>query len=410
MPNPIKVNIVYPTDPFASVPGGTDTCIRDLLAYAPSDVAMSITGVTVDSASRPVNELTICELNGREVGCRPVMKVTDLRQQQRIPLSLQFTGSLCRDLHSNYKNFDILQYHRIEPMLASPFDRHPTVLFVHQNMDVIRHRRSDIRWKYMPGLYEWLERKCVRKVSQLYCVRDDAVQAYKQRFPEIANHIEFLPTWMDPITFYPIKNEIKGGERSYLYSAAGLSWPVENRQLVFVGRLDHQKNPLLLLEAFSIARKAIGDLRLVIIGDGVLRQKVESAIQELGLRDVVAMLGVKPRKDVARWLRCSDMKVLSSEYEGMPRCVVEALGSGLPTVSTNVGEVPRLIRNGINGLIVNVADANALADGIKSALSLCTPDIAEACVSSVQRFTPEVVLGPVYERYRQLADLLRRSA
>ena len=396
----VHVNIIYPTDPFAAVPGGTDTCIRDILAYAPDDIAMQMTGVSVDPASRPVGKWTAHEINGREVNCFPVMRVADLRKQQRIPLSLKFTIALIGKMAAAGTS-EILQYHRIEPMLAWLFDRRPTVLFVHTNMNVIKHTQSDIRWKYVPRIYERMEGICVSRVSQLYCVRTDAVTAYRRRFPDLAGQIDFLPTWTDPVTFYPLAPGEKLKERKGLYIETGISWNASDRLLIFVGRLDHAKDPLLLLNALAIARRVAPDLKLVIVGDGVLKEKIFEEIDRLDMKNAVALLGVKTREDVARL----------SAYEGMPRCVVEALGSGLPAVTTNVGEIPRVIHNGTNGYIVENADPQAFAEGILSGLALCRLDgVARICVDSVRQYTPEAVLAPVYECYRRLAHSLGKSA
>ena len=205
------------------------------------------------------------------------------------------------------------------------------------------------------------------------------------------------------MTFYPLAPGEKLKERKTLYIETGISWNASDRLLIFVGRLDHAKDPLLLLNALAIARRVAPDLKLVIVGDGVLKEKI--------FEEIVALLGVKTREDVARLLRCADMKVLSSAYEGMPRCVVEALGSGLPAVTTNVGEIPRVIHNGTNGYIVENADPQAFAEGILSGLALCRLDgVARICVDSVRQYTPEAVLAPVYERYRRLAHSLGKSA
>ena len=410
MTRTVNVNIVYPTDPQTPVPGGTDTCIRDIIAHAPDDISIQMIGVTADPGRTPVGKWTACEINGRKVECFPVMRVDDLRKQQRVPLSLKFTIALLGKSETVGQS-DILQYHRIEPMLAWPFDRRPTVLFVHTNMNVIKHAQSDIRWKYMPWLYERLETVCLRRVSQLYCVRTDAVAAYRRRHPDMADRIDFLPTWMAPETFYAYPEEAKARERKEVYEENRLPWKISDRVLIFVGRLDYAKNPLMLIEAFAIACKEASDLKLMMVGDGVLGDSIMEAIVRMKMQDAVVLLGVKTIGEVGRLMRCADMMVLSSAYEGMPRCIVEALGSGLPAVATKVGEIPRIIRNGENGVIVEKSEPRAFADGILSGLALCRSNgIAAKCLESVRQYTPQAVLAPVYDCYRRLAHSIRKAA
>ncbi len=91
------VTIVYPTDPLGVVPGGTDTCIRDILRCAPSDIEMRLVGVTADPVARPVGRWLDCEVSGKGFKFYPLMSVADLERQMRIPLSAQFTFRLYKD-------------------------------------------------------------------------------------------------------------------------------------------------------------------------------------------------------------------------------------------------------------------------------------------------------------------------
>ena len=95
---------------------------------------------------------------------------------------------------------------------------------------------------------------------------------------------------------------------------------------------------------------------------------MEDAVREqvagLGLESRVRFLGI--RADVADILRASDVFVLSSRVEGNPLSVMEAMAAGLPVVSTVVGGVPELVRNGETGLLVPSEDAGALAQAMQA--------------------------------------------
>jgi glycosyltransferase involved in cell wall biosynthesis len=130
-----------------------------------------------------------------------------------------------------------------------------------------------------------------------------------------------------------------------------------------IGRFAFQKNHALLIEAFAQVR-ADAPLYLLLVGGGELENAVREQVAALGLQERVRFLGI--RADVADILRASDVFVLSSRWEGNPMSVMEAMAAGLPVVSTAVGGVPELVREGVTGLLVPSEDAGALAQAMQA--------------------------------------------
>jgi len=133
--------------------------------------------------------------------------------------------------------------------------------------------------------------------------------------------------------------------------------------LTHVGRFAPPKNHALLIEAFAQVRSD-APLYLLLVGSGELENAVREQVAGLGLQGRVRFLGV--RADVADILRASDVFVLSSRWEGNPMSVMEAMAAGLPVVSTAVGGVPELVREGETGLLVPSEDAGALAQALQA--------------------------------------------
>jgi glycosyltransferase involved in cell wall biosynthesis len=133
--------------------------------------------------------------------------------------------------------------------------------------------------------------------------------------------------------------------------------------LTHVGRFAPPKNHALLVEAFARVRTD-APLCLLLVGGGELENAVREQVSALGLQERVRFLGV--RADVADILRASDVFVLSSRVEGNPLSVMEAMAAGLPVVSTAVGGVPELVREGETGLLVPSEDAGALAQAMQA--------------------------------------------
>lgn len=139
--------------------------------------------------------------------------------------------------------------------------------------------------------------------------------------------------------------------------------------LLAVGRLAEQKNIDRLIHAFAIARSSdaasknsfFHNARLKIAGDGPYREALEKLVVDLGQSDAIEFLGF--REDVPALLQEASMFVLSSNYEGLPAVIIEALGSNCPVVATDCFPAVRELLADLPGCVVTIRDAKALARG-----------------------------------------------
>lgn len=395
-----RIAIVYPADPMGVIPGGIDTFIRGVLRWAPWDIRFQLVGVTTDTDARPSRRWTTCSIGGdRHFDFYPVLALENSEAQAAVPVALRFLMGLLRQRVE--PTADVLEFHRIEPCLAYLGDRRPKTLVMHQNMSDLRNLDSDIRWRHFPSLYFKLEDFVLPRMESVFCVREDAATEYQERYPAIADRISFTPTWMDPETFYPASESERRSARVRLEQHFGFG--SDRFVLMTIGRLDRQKNPLLLIEAFRELEASIPDLRLLLVGDGVLRRQVEQRIARYGLGSKVKLAGVQPAHQIARYLQGADLFVLSSAYEGMPIVVLEALGSGIPVAATDVGEVARVVRPGVNGELVASQDPGSIARAIRTCRENISRYRGRPCRDAVQPYTPQQVLRPIYDNYRRLA-------
>ncbi len=134
-----------------------------------------------------------------------------------------------------------------------------------------------------------------------------------------------------------------------------------------VARLTAAKDQEGLLRAFDRVRRSRPDARLVIIGEGELRDRLVGLAAELGLGDSVRFVGF--RSDVQRLLPAFDLFVLSSHEEGLPISLLEAMAASRPVVATAVGCIPELVSSGECGLVVPPRDPEKLAEAILKLLS-----------------------------------------
>lgn len=137
----------------------------------------------------------------------------------------------------------------------------------------------------------------------------------------------------------------------------------KEEKIVSVGRLMPQKNQLMLIDAFSRVHQKHPDYKLVIYGEGSFRDNLERRIEELNLNNCVFLPGSST--SVFDEIASARLFVLSSDYEGMPNALIEAMCLGLPCVSTKVSGATDLIRDGDNGSLIDVGDEDALYRRIK---------------------------------------------
>ncbi|WP_203883094.1 glycosyltransferase [Planotetraspora kaengkrachanensis] len=141
-----------------------------------------------------------------------------------------------------------------------------------------------------------------------------------------------------------------------------LNLPEDSFLFACVANFRPQKNHRLLLQAAAEVVRRRPDAVFALAGDGPLRDEVVRDVEARGLGDHVRVLGRLPR--AARLVAAADLLVLSSDHEGLPVVVMEALAAGVPVVSTRVGGVPDLIASGRNGILTEPGSAGALAEAM----------------------------------------------
>jgi glycosyltransferase involved in cell wall biosynthesis len=129
-----------------------------------------------------------------------------------------------------------------------------------------------------------------------------------------------------------------------------------------VARLEEQKGHEDLLAALQQIRGSIPELTVLLVGEGTREAHLRGLTRELGLQEVVRFLGT--RRDIPRILQALDVFVMPSRWEGIPLTLLEAMGQGLPAISTRVGRAPEIIEDGANGRLAPVGDPEALAGAI----------------------------------------------
>jgi glycosyltransferase involved in cell wall biosynthesis len=184
--------------------------------------------------------------------------------------------------------------------------------------------------------------------------QDVRAEAIAFGIPEKAVHL--ISNGVDTERFKPRSLE---GKRS-LCRSLGIS---AEGVVVFVGRLSEEKNPTGLLKAWRLAfPKMPGVWKLLIVGDGPLREEMKAYVHAEGLSEETLLVG--NQSDVEHWVAAADIFVMSSNHEGLSNSLLEAMAAGLPVVSTRVSGSSEILEQTGAGVVVDVGRMDQLADAL----------------------------------------------
>lgn len=141
----------------------------------------------------------------------------------------------------------------------------------------------------------------------------------------------------------------------------------KQHRIVSVARLMKQKNQLMMIDAFAQIKKEYPSYTLTIYGEGPFREELEKRIAELELSNSVLLPGRTQK--VFESIADAELFVLSSDFEGMPNALIEAMCLGLPVISTKVSGATDLIQHEHNGLLVDVGDTEQMVEAMRRMIS-----------------------------------------
>ena len=175
------------------------------------------------------------------------------------------------------------------------------------------------------------------------------------------------------------------------------------KRVVYLGRLEPEKNPMLLLEAFALFEKSFPKYRLEYYGAGSLEPELRRRAEELHLTSRVAWHGFC--RDAKQQIVDAGIFVLPSNYEGISNAMVEALAMGLPVIATDcpIGGAASYIRDGENGLLVPVKDAEKMAEAMKRIAG--DPKLAARLSHNAAKLREECPVDKVADRLLEIAGI-----
>jgi glycosyltransferase involved in cell wall biosynthesis len=404
----IKLLVIIQKDPLGEGIGGIHTFIKGLIKYLPDDFELELVGITTDKINRPVGKWSMVEFNQKKISFFPVLYIQNQNKRAKIPLSLRFELSLFRYKSKIPLKDRILEFHRTEPAFLFNNSGYKKVLYIHGDIRSLYNPHSEVKWNSMPWLYFKLEKRVMPKMDKIFVVSEKGLNFYKKKYVLISDRFSFMPTWVDKDIFYPLKSGLeKKEEIKKLLSEFPVSQ--NDKILLFAGRLEGAKNPLLLIDSFHELYVRNKNVKLLIVGNGSLKTKVRERINEYKLSEKVKLLNIFPQDKLAKLMRVCDVFVLTSAHEGMPRVVLEALASGVPVVSTDVGDTWRVVKGKESGLLVSKHNAIEIAEAVMQVLENKNVFSSNKCIDAVKHYSMDIILGNIYKIYRDLVASYSQS-
>jgi glycosyltransferase involved in cell wall biosynthesis len=210
------------------------------------------------------------------------------------------------------------------------------VVYVFSEHNVFNRRRSNVIFKLVDGF-------TYSRYKKIICVSSLVQESLHKWIPNTRNKTVVIKNAI------PVKELVQNKEKIY--------------SLLFVGRLEKAKGVDIFLRAVQIISENYKrDLRVAIVGGGNLEKETKSLAKDLRVAKMIEFLGV--RNDVAELMKKSKVFILPSRWEGLPIVLLEAMANGIPVVSTPVGGIPELLKNGKDSILVEPDNPKALAEAI----------------------------------------------
>jgi glycosyltransferase involved in cell wall biosynthesis len=384
------LTIFYQFNPWYSSIGGIQTLINTFIKYAPTDFEVRLVG-TASDRSQPLGKWQQQEFAGREISFLPLFFIENDDFRGLIPTTIKYAAAL---VGRNYAS-DFMHFYRIEPTIVTRHWQGQKTLFIQNDIQAQIATKDDknaILWRKFPAAYFALEKMLVDQFDQIYSCNTESMKLYQQRYPYLQERVAFLKNTFDEEIFYPLPSDKREQGRQELAMELGLA---ENtRFIMFAGRLHPQKDPILLIR--SLAGLENSNIHLLMAGNGELAESVRSEITRLGLEARVTMLGAVPQKQLADLHRVCHALVLSSAFEGLPFVVLEALACGVPIVTTQAGETPKLLSSD-SGIVCEERTPECIANALRQVVMNRERYPTSACVRTAQPYAASTVISEVYK-------------
>jgi len=393
-----QICLIHPFDPRGEKVGGLETYIRDFITFHPADTDLLFIGV--DSAGDlKLGEIHKLTFRGRNFDFLPILRYSDQQAREaarsiRTSLTGQFFVALLRHFGPIAKLIRArrcsIDLRRVEFSWLPALLRLPFVQMLHGEGAPKLQMDSLLR-KYS-FVHNAGERFAVATSAKFLCVNPFITERLQKTYPSRREKIDTLWTWVNTDIFKP----------------QPLPPDTTPFRIVFAGRLDEFKDPPLMFRTIARLRQRWGrGVEFHYIGTSDPHRFTEFA----DIEDVTIRHGFKDAAGMAATLAAAHAGILTSEFEGMPRFVLETLAVGRPVVAMHLPQLEPVIHHGESGFLVQRAGS---ADDMADALAQRFIDVRDAIdagtmdpvriAGAIESFTPGTQLARVFRYHHEIQN------
>lgn len=270
------------------------------------------------------------------------------------PLHVHFHGIFVNKLFKRLESMcDVVHIHT--PLAPAISTKLPIVSTVHTPMKTdIRNFESIGFFSYLSKA-QWrvsyiLERKLLKCSNTVTAVSNTVAQELVEEYGLEEEDIKVIYNGVDEKIFTPNPNK------------------PEKKYILYVGSLAYRKGLFDLVECGKYICKEYFDVGFIIVGDGMLKDKLQEKVKKLELGNKIIFKGHVPKTELIRLYQNAIIHILPSHYEGLPTVLLEAMSCGLPVVATAVSGNLDVISDGENGILIPPKSPKKMADAISTLL------------------------------------------
>jgi glycosyltransferase involved in cell wall biosynthesis len=392
-----NVALFNSADPRGLKIGGIETYTRDYIEFHPQDMNLLFIGPD-EIGDLKLDEINEVEFRGRRIGFLAISRLDDSVNKapdslgssetfQFAKLLVRKRGLLRRTLRGGNYSVEVrrVEYAPIIWALGVP-----VFTMVHVWGDASKPMSGIIgRYPFLRTVTEYIAAAVSKK---FFSVNSDMTKMYADRYWPFGQKFDTLTTWANTSMF-----------RAEPFRGPG---PL---RLVFAGRTDDFKRHDIMMRVMRRVRELGQDIAYHYVGDGDLTRYPEFE----AIRDVATLHGRRPAAEVARIIADADIGLLTSEFEGMPRFVIECVASGRPVVALHLPQLEAMFARGPAGTLV--ARGPDMEEEMARAIVALGADIRAgrvdpaAVATAAAAHAPVTLLNKIWNAHRQIAGLPTRE-
>lgn len=397
-PSRYQICLIHPFDPRGEKVGGLETYIRDFITFHPADTDLLFIGVDSigDLELGKIHKLTFRD---RTFDFLPILRYSDSKAREAArSIGASLTGQFFMAL---LRNFSLVSKHirarrcsidlrRVEFSWLPAVLRLPFIQMLHG--EGVPKLQMDSLLRRYSFVHNAGERFAMATSAKFLCVNPYITERLQKEYPRQRDKIDTLWTWVNTEIFQP----------------HALPRDISPFRIAFAGRLDEFKDPSLMFQTIHRLRQLMQDkVEFHYVGTSDPHRYPEfAAIEAITVRH-----GFKDAVGMAATLASSHAGILTSEFEGMPRFVLETLAVGRPVVATHLPQLEAVVRDGESGYLVPRSGSRTdMVErlvhrfiNVRDAIANGGMDSARIA-SNIRTFTPSTQLARVFRYHQEIQN------